>query len=162
MLSIYPLILNLWPGPPPLQTLGGGQRAPKSRSDSRPSPLKALRPKKHLPSRESVGPGPGHGSSEPAQPQEWRGGPFSFCPSLSPQVSPVGGGGPWALCVGMDWFRFPYPLLVTPPDIQQERRFQRDEKEISRKNRNTERKTFQFLQIGCPLYFSSLRFEAGS
>ena len=106
MLSIYPLILNLWPGPPPLQTLGGGQRAPKSRSDSRPSPLKALRPKKHLPSRESVGPGPGHGSSEPTQPQGWRGGPFSFCPSLSPQVSPVGGGGPWALCVGMEKGRY--------------------------------------------------------
>lgn len=101
MLSIYPLILNLWPGPPPLQTLVGGQRAPKRRSDSRPSPLKALRPKKHLPSWENVGAGPEPQPSESAQPQGPGGGPFSFCPSLSPQVSLVGGG-PWALYVGME------------------------------------------------------------
>ena len=45
------------------------------------------------------------------------------------------------------WFRFPYPLLVTPPDIQQERRFQRDEKEISRKNRNTETSKFCYILL---------------
>ena len=33
---------------------------------------------------------------------------------------------------------------------------------FKKKQRNTERKTFQILQSGCPLYFSSLRFEAGS